>query len=347
MKKVVNLKLKANKLKFGVLMMLVIFFLTSCGKAESQSHLNTKSDIQYNSEFSQLESDYGAKLGVYAFDTETNKEVAYRADDRFAYCSTFKALAAGAVLKQDSLEQLKQLVKYKKEDVLSYAPIAKDNVDKGMTIEEICSAAIRFSDNTAANLLLNHIGGPKGFKSALNQLGDSVTQPVHIEPELNESIPGDIGDTSTPRQLATDLQAYTTGNILTDDKKKILIDWMAGNTTGNTLIRAGAPKSWVVADKSGTGPYGRRNDIAIVMPPNKKPIIIAILSTHDTKEAKYDDELIAKASKIIFDSFTTTEKTNRFFQHRIIQNEFCGVFMFVNQRLYEGVKQKWMKRNFF
>lgn len=291
-------------------MLLVIFSLTGCGKAATQPPVNTKSDAQYNSAFSQLESDYSVKLGVYAFDTETNKEVVYRADDRFTYCSTHKALIAGAVLKQDSLEQLKQVVKYTNKDILSYAPITKDNVDKGMTIEEICNAAIRFSDNTAGNLLFDHIGGPNGFKSALNQLGDNVTQPARIEPDLNEAIPGDIRDTSTPRQLAIDLQAYTIGNILTDDKKKILIDWMTGNATGNKLIRAGAPKDWVVADKSGSGSYGTRNDIALVMPPNKKPIIIAILSTHDTKEAKYDDKVIAQAAKIVFDSLTTTENNN-------------------------------------
>ncbi len=313
MKKLVYSKLKVNKFKITIitiLMGLMIFALAGCGKVATQPPVNTKSDEQYNSAFSQLESDYGVKLGVYAFDTETNREVAYNSDDRFAYCSTFKALAAGAVLQKYSLDELKQVVKYTQEDVLSYAPVAKDHVDKGMTIEEICDAVVRWSDNTAANLLFDLIGGPSGFKSALSQLGDKVTEPARIEPELNDAIPGDIRDTSTPRQLAIDLQAYTIGNILTDDKKKILIDWMSGNVTGDKLIRAGAPKDWVVADKSGAGFYGTRNDIAIVMPPDKKPIIIAILSTHDTKDAKYDDELIAQASKIVFDFFITNENNN-------------------------------------
>jgi beta-lactamase class A len=310
MGKLTNSKFKVNNLKIAIFMLFAVFSLTSCGKAVAQSPVNMKSDEEYNSAFSQLENDYDVKLGVYALDTETGKEVIYRADDRVSYCSTFKALVAGAVLKQDSLEELNQVVKYSKEDIVSYSPITEDNVDKGMTIEELCIAAVRFSDNTAVNLLLEHIGGPNGFKLALNQLGDDVTQPARIEPELNEAIPGDTRDTSTPRQLAANLQAYTTRNILTDDKKKILIDWMTENETGNELIRAGAPEDWVVADKSGTGSYGTRNDIAIVMPPNKKPIIIAILSTHDTKEAKHDDKLIAQAAKIVFDSFTTTKNNN-------------------------------------
>jgi len=304
-----NLKLKVNKFNFAIFILVMVLFFMYSDNEKTTSLVNGKSDAEYNLAFSKLENDYGVKLGIYALDTETNKEIAFHADERFAYCSTFKALIVGAILKQDSLEQLQQVVKYKQEDVLSYAPVTKNNVDKGMTIGELCNAALRFSDNTAGNLLLNHIGGPNGFKSALNQLGDNVTQPASIEPKLNENIPGDIRDTSTPRQLAIDLQAYTTGKILTDDKKKILLDWMMGNTTGNTLIRAGAPANWIVADKSGSGLYGRRNDIAIVMPPNKKPIIIAILSTHDIKEAKYDDKLIAQASKIVFDFFTETENS--------------------------------------
>ncbi|CBZ02565.1 CBP family penicillin-hydrolyzing class A beta-lactamase [Clostridium botulinum] len=308
MKKIVNSKLKLNKFKMCIFISILIFSLTGCGNVENKTSENTKPEIQYNSAFSKIESDYGVKLGVYAFNTETNKEVTYNADKRFAYCSTFKSLISGAILQKYSSDQLKQVIKYSPKDVLSYAPVTKNHVDKGMTIEELCDAAVRFSDNTAANLLINLIGGPNGFKSALNQLGDTVTEPARIEPELNVATPGDNRDTSTPRQLSIDLKEYTTGNILSDDKKKILIDWMSGNATGDKLIRAGAPKDWMVSDKSGTGSYGTRNDIAIVIPPNKKPIFVAILSSKNAKDAKYDDKTISEASKIVFDYFINTRK---------------------------------------
>ena len=290
-----------NKFRFAIFALIGIFLFTGCGKEAKQSAV-AKSASASDTAFAQLERDYSAKLGVYALDTETDKEVMYRADDRFLYCSTSKALLAGIVLQQNSLEQLKQVVKYSQDDILSYAPVTKEHVEQGMTLEEICIAALRFSDNTAANLLFKHIGGPAGFKSALNRLGDNITEPVRLEPHLNEVIPGNNSDTSTPRQLAIDLQAYTTGNVLTEDKRKMLIEWMTGNATGKKMIRAGAPADWIVADKSGSGSYGTRNDIAIVIPPNRKPIIITILSTHAEKEAKYDDQLIAQAAKIIFES---------------------------------------------
>lgn len=186
-------------------------------------------------------------------------------------------------------------------DVLSYAPVAKDKVDTGMTIREICDAAVRQSDNTAGNLQFTLLDGPNGFKQSLSKIGDTVSEPSRIETELNDAVPGDIRDTSTPKQLAFNLKEYVTGDILSDDKKEIFIDWMSNNATGDELIRAGVPSDWIVADKSGAGSYGTRNDIAIVTPPNKKPIFVAVLSKKAEQDAEYDNKLIADATKIIFD----------------------------------------------
>lgn len=304
MKKFMNLKIKSNRFNVSILILIIAFSIIGCSKIEKNSSKkdeNKKIETQYNEEFAKLESKYGVKLGVYVFNTETNKKIEYNADERFAYCSTFKALAAGAILEKYSIEDLNQVVKFTQEDILSHAPVTKDKVDTGMTIKEICDAAVRKSDNTAANLLFDLLGGPSGFKTNLNKLGDSVTEPARKEAELNDATPGDIRDTSTPKQLAIDLKEYTTGKTLTQDKKEILIDWMSNNATGDELIRAGAPKDWIVADKSGAGDYGTRNDIAMVTPPNKKPIFVAVMSKKDKKDADYDNKVIEEASKIIFD----------------------------------------------
>jgi beta-lactamase class A len=238
---------------------------------------------------------------VYALDTESNKEIFYHADDRFAYCSTSKVLIAGTLLRQESLEGLKKTVSYTERDLLSYAPITTKHVETGMSLEELCSAALRVSDNTAANLLLAHIGGPNALKKSLRQIGDMVTEPSRIEPMLNEAVPGDLRDTSTPRQLALDYQTYLLGDILPAEKKGLLLNWMSGNKITDTLIRAGVPKEWSVADKSGSGGYGTRNDVAIIMPPGRKPIILAILTTHQAENAKIEDSLVAETAKIVYE----------------------------------------------
>ncbi|MEI4804504.1 class A beta-lactamase [Bacillus sp. FJAT-51639] len=263
-------------------------------KTEQTKHTNHAT----HREFVQLEKKFDARIGVYAIDTGTNRTVAYRPNERFAYASTFKALAAGAVLQQNSIDKLDEVITYTKDDLVTYSPITEKHVDTGMTLGEIAEAAICYSDNTAGNLLFKKLNGPNGFEKALRQIGDRVTMADRFEPDLNEATPGDIRDTSTPKALATNLKAFTVGNVLPTDKRKILTDWMRGNTTGDQLIRAGVPKGWEVGDKSGAGSYGTRNDIAIVWPPNREPIIIAILSSRDTKDATYNNELIAQAAKI-------------------------------------------------
>ncbi|GHI00078.1 beta-lactamase [Neobacillus kokaensis] len=248
--------------------------------------------------FAELEHKFDARLGVYAIDTGTNQTVSYRPNERFAYASTFKALAAGALLQHYSIDQLDELVKYSREDIVTYSPVTELHVDTGMTLREIIEAAVRYSDNTAGNLLLKKLGGPEGFETALRQMGDNVTQVDRYETELNSAVPGDTRDTSTPKALAASLQAFAVSDLLPAEKRMLLIDWMRGNATGDALIRDGAPKGWEVVDKSGAGSYGTRNDIAVVWPPNRAPIVIAVLSSRDAQNATFDNALIAEAAKV-------------------------------------------------
>ncbi|WP_439876216.1 class A beta-lactamase [Bacillus mycoides] len=285
--------------------------LIGCSNSNIQSEppKQTKQENTDNHSFVKLEKEYDAKLGIYALDTDTNQTVTYRSDERFAYASTHKALAVGALLQKTSIEDLDQIIKYTSKDLVNYNPITEKYVDTGMTLKELADASIRYSDNTAQNLILKQLGGPSEFKKSLREIGDTVTNPERFEPELNEVQPGDTRDTSTPKALATSLQAYALGDILSIEKRNFLIDLMKRNTTGDNLIRAGVPGEWEVADKTGSGSYGTRNDIAIIWPPNKKPIVLAILSNHAKKDAKYDDKLIADATKIVLDFLKVTNKS--------------------------------------
>jgi beta-lactamase class A len=258
--------------------------------------------------FAKLEEKFDAKLGVFALDTGTNQTVNYHPDERFAYTSTHKALAVGALLQQKSIEDLNKTITYTREDLVNYSPITEKHVDTGMTLKELSDASLRYSDNTAGNLILKQLGGPTGFKKALEEIGDNVTTPERFEPDLNEVNPGETHDTSTPRALATSLQAFTLGDKLPTEKRELLIGWMKRNTTGDALIRAGVPKGWEVADKTGAGSYGTRNDIAIIWPPKGDPIVLAVLSSRDQKDADYNDKLIAEATKEVIKALKVKNK---------------------------------------
>ncbi|MET8318887.1 class A beta-lactamase [Micromonospora sp. NPDC005189] len=250
-------------------------------------------------EFRKLEKRFDARLGVYAIDTGTGRTVRYRADERFAYASTIKALAAAEVLDETTDAELDRVVRYTADDLVTYSPITEQHVAEGMTLRAIADAAVRYSDNTAANLMVRHLGGPQKFEKELREIGDKVTDPARYETELNEARPGDRRDTSTPQAMAGSLRAYAVGDALEPSDRDILNGWLRGNTTGGALIRAGVPAGWVVGDKTGSGGYGTRNDIAVIWPPDRAPIVLAVLSSRDEKDADYDDALIAEATKVV------------------------------------------------
>jgi len=288
-----------------LLTLFILLVLAGCTNTTTSTESPSKSEMKENEdevledEFTQLESKFDARLGVYAIDTENEKSISYRGDERFAFASTYKALAAGTMLKQKSVNELDEIVTYSKDDLVTYSPITEKHVDTGMSLREIADAAIRYSDNTAGNLLFNEIGGPEGFEKTLREIGDTITLSERTEPNLNLTVPGNSRDTSTPKALTTSLQAFIVGDKLSFENRELLTEWLVGSTTGDTLIRAGVPEEWIVGDKSGAASYGTRNDIAVVWPPDRSPIFIAILSDRTTEDATYDDALITEAAKII------------------------------------------------
>ncbi len=282
--------------------------LTACGPADAVEQPTRDAQVTVSAstaagdqdrEFRRLEKRFDARLGVYAIDTGTGATVRYRADERFAYTSTFKALAAAEVLDETTDAELDRLVRYTADDLVTYSPITEQHVDDGMTLRAIADAAVRYSDNTAGNLLLRHLGGPQGFEKELREIGDKVTDPARYETALNEARPGDRRDTSTARALAEDLRAYAVADALEPGDRDVLNGWLRGNTTGGELIRAGVPDGWVVGDKTGAGGYGTRNDIAVLWPPDRAPIVLAVLSSRDEKDAGYDNALIARATEVV------------------------------------------------
>ncbi|MFJ4687559.1 class A beta-lactamase [Streptomyces sp. NPDC088789] len=273
--------------------------MEAAGQAAAVEKAGTPSAQQVKKEFQALEKEFDARVGVYALDTGTGRSVGNRPDDRFAYASTFKALAAGAVLRKHGMDGIDKVVRYSREDLVDNSPITENFVESGMSLRELCAATLWYSDNAAVNLLLEDLGGPDGLEAVLEELGDDVTEMDRVEPDLSEGKPGDIRDTSTPRALSGSLRAMLLGDALKRDERELLASWMKTNTTGERLISAGLPDGWTVGDKSGTAGYGGRNDIAVLWPENGgNPIVMSVLTSRDKDGAERKDELVAKAASI-------------------------------------------------
>ena len=229
------------------------------------------------SEVLRLEKHSGGRLGFALLDTGTGQRYAHRGDERFPMCSTFKLLLVAAVLRQVEAgeESLSRRLAIRQEDLVPWAPFSEKRVGADASIEELCAAAMTQSDNVAANLLLPLIGGPPGIGVFAKRLGDAHTRLDRRETELNSAIPGDERDTTTPLAMLGNLQALLLGEALIPATRSKLEGWMRANTTGGGRLRAGLPQDWQVGDKTGSGANGTINDIAILWPPGRKPLLVA------------------------------------------------------------------------
>jgi beta-lactamase class A len=247
-----------------------------------------------------LEKAARGRLGVAILDTATGRRLTHRGAERFALLSTWKVLAAACVLARVDRgeERLDRRIRYAQADILSYAPVTKLHVPDGMTIGDLCAAAVELSDNTAGNLILRDCDGPAGLTKWLRSMGDGVTRLDRTEPALNEAKPGDPRDTTTPEAMAQTLSKLLTGTVLSPSSRRQLADWMIAGKTGGARLRAGLPAGWQVGDKTGTNGTGCANDVAVAWPPQRAPLIIASYLANSSATPQQRDAVHAEVARI-------------------------------------------------
>jgi beta-lactamase class A len=252
-----------------------------------------------------LEKREGGRLGVEALDTATGRRIQHRSDERFGMCSTFKFLAAAAVLQRvdRGAEHLDRRVEYGEVDLLEYAPVSKEHVKEGgMTLNDICAAAVQWSDNTAANLMLKVLGGPEVVTAFIRSTGDNVTRLDNTEPELNVVGPREVKNTTTAASMVGLLNSVVLGQALSADSRTRLQGWMLDAKVGAHRLPAGLPTGWRIAHKTGTG-SDQTNDVGVVWPPNRPPIIVAALYSRSGARQQQRENVLRDVGRIVAADF--------------------------------------------
>ncbi len=223
-----------------------------------------------------------ARLGVCFLDTVTGETTGNRMEERFAMCSTFKLAMVAACFREADAGRLDfgEVLRYSKGDLLEWAPVTGENVEKGgLPIAVLAQAAQEKSDGVAANLLVRRLGGPAAVTAKFREMGDAVSRLDRYEPDLGLVLSADLRDTTTPMAMAQTVRRITTGKLLRKESREKLLGWMENTKTGTYRLRAGLPAAWRTGDKTGTGrtegTTNKCNDIAITFPPGKNPIVIA------------------------------------------------------------------------
>ncbi len=248
-----------------------------------------------------LERKNGGRLGVAILETARDQQIAHRGNERFPLCSTFKFLAAAFILARVDRKQesLSRRIVYSRDILVAHSPITEKHADAGgVSLGEICAAAMTLSDNTAGNLMLDSFGGPAALTAYLRSLGDTVTRLDRRERDLNEATPGDLRDTTTPNAMLTVLCKTVLGDALSASSREQLIAWMVANRTGDKRLRAGVPNGWRVGDKTGSGGNNATNDIAVIWPPSRAPIIVTAYYIGSPASADKRDAVLAEVGRL-------------------------------------------------
>lgn len=254
-----------------------------------------------NRQLASLEKRTGGRLGVSVLDTKSNVSFGHRQDERFAMCSTVKALAAAFVLARvdKGQETLRRRIVVSKADLHAHSPVAEKHVGDGMTVGELCDAAVTYSDNAAANLILASFGGPAGLTAWLRSIGDETTRLDRTEPALNEAKPGDPRDTTTPAAMMRTLGKLLLEDVLSPSSRDQFAAWLVANRTGDRRLRAGLPTNWTIGEKTGTSGHGEAGDVGFMRPPKSQTILASVYIAEAPKPVKELEPIFAEVGKLI------------------------------------------------
>jgi beta-lactamase class A len=261
---------------------------------------------QAEAELRALAARLGGRLGVHVADTGSDRRLSLDADARYAMASTFKALLAAAVLARVDAGKLtlEQRVPISKADLQEHAPVIKARLgEKALSVRDLCAAIVEVSDNGAANVLLRQVDGPAGLTAFLRGIGDGVTRLDRAEPELNSNTPGDERDTTSPRAMVESIRRVCLGDVLKAPSRELLVECMVRSQTGMRRIRAGLPEGWRVGDKTGTGQSLAVNDVAIVWPPGKAPLVMAVYTSGSPLKFVDVEQAHAEVGRIVARAF--------------------------------------------
>jgi beta-lactamase class A len=281
----------------------------ACASATSSSDDRAP---DFSEAIQQIEHRVGGRVGVTALNSANGRALGYRADERFAMCSMFKWLLAAQMLQKGQFTPgfCDLHVRFNASYLanLGHTPVTTANLARGwMSIAALAEAAVTQSDNGAANLLLEEAMGPEGFTHFLRANGDSVTRLDRTEMALNENLPGDARDTTTPGAAAQTMSRFlTTDAVLDAASRETLIGWLVANQTGAARLRAGLPSTWRAGDKTGTGgdAHNATTDVAISWPPERAPIVISCLLSESTAGADARNAAHAEIARLVVQTWS-------------------------------------------
>lgn len=291
-------------LLFGASGLLATTLVAAGGPVSAQQRqpVTGRTNRRLDRAIADLESASGVTIGVTG-GRQGQSPYTYRGDEAFPMCSLFKTLAVALLLRDHAYDDefWKRRIVFSADQIVENSVICAADPDRNMSVGELADAALRLSDNTAGNLLLGLFGGPLQIGVYARSLGARSTRLDRWEPELNEALPGDLRDTSTPSDMHHLYEALLLGDALSKLGQARLREWMLRNQTAGKRLGAALPPGSELADKTGAGGYGVVNDAGVVWQGERAPITLAVMTRTDDPDALNDNSIVARVGELLFE----------------------------------------------
>ena len=143
-----------------------------------------------------------------------------------------------------------------------------------LTLRDVCVLMTIVSDNTATNMLIEHLGVAP-INTRMRSLGLPLTTLYRksYTADTEESRPYGLGMT-TPDEMADLVRMLAEGHVGSAEVSAEILSILGGQTLRDTIPRA-LPAEWKYAGKTG-GIDGVRNDVALVTAPDGAQFALAL-----------------------------------------------------------------------
>ena len=273
-----------------------LFLLMALMVCSPLSHAN-----KLHEDISLLEQQIDGRIGISIWNTQSDRHWDYHGNDRFPLVGTFKTLACATMLHKMEAGILEKnaTATIEKRTIVGWSPIMEQMMGQEVRIEHACEAAMLMSDNTAANLVLNQIGGPRSVTHFLRKLGDNATRLDSFEPKINQVQPKGRLDTTTPNAIVKTLEVLINGDVLSYESRTQLKIWMQDNSVSDSLMRSVLPSTWSIADRTGSGANGSFGYNALIWKENRQPIYLSIYITDTDLSLQAREQLATHICQLI------------------------------------------------
>jgi beta-lactamase class A len=179
-------------------------------------------------------------------------------------------------------------------------------VPASATLRSLLELMLIESDNTAADLLLDRVGGPAAVRERLQARGlRGIEIARTMKAQARSAAAGEQAalDVATPLELVRLLAMLRRGELLRPDATALLLDLLGRARTGEHRLRGLLPPSAQVAHKTGTGARGSvTNDIGLIaLPGGRGHLAMAVMVAGSSRPVARQERTIAELARAAWD----------------------------------------------